>query len=390
VARADGKLSGRVIDLSDHPVSGASVVIKSPEGSEVRVVTDPTGRYAATVAHGGAYTVTFVLGTMQSAERIDIPDDGAATLDGQLEIGGEVIEVHGVHRPLRYPKVKSDPLAIPPYSDEATLGNYWTKAWLLLDVDDHGVVRRVKFLKRPGHGLDDIAVKHALGLLFDPARDKNGVPTRSYVVWPLEWPAAEWLQSRELTMNRLPAFPASKQLGRGLMIDMMPACAEGRGLNLGMIHPTQRDCSVPDLSRADASELWLTRDSGVPVPFVEAAPVINPVKEREDLIASSRRSRTYAIVSTAVTGAAAVGTLVSYWRYSDYSDRVEADMANHRGPGQLAADKDVMHRWELGMIGFLVGTLVSGYTTGYLWSHTSSLSLQATPRGGGVSLAGRF
>ena len=88
------------------------------------------------------------------------------------EAGSEVIEVHG-HVPFDLPTPKADVYKIPPYSDELVLGNHWARAWLLLDVDARGVVTRMKFLKRPGYKLDDIAVKFAFGLRFDPVRDDH-------------------------------------------------------------------------------------------------------------------------------------------------------------------------------------------------------------------------
>jgi hypothetical protein len=291
--------------------------------------------------------------------------------------GNEVIEVHGQQLPIRYAKPKTDVLKIPPYSDKAVLGDYWSKAWLLLDVDERGVVARVKFLKRPGHDLDDIAVKYAFELTFDPARDHNGVPTRSYIVWPLEWPSVGWLQSRQLLPNRLPNFAEVVQLPHGIVFDMLPPCAEGQGLNQGMIHLSQRDCSVPDLSTSDASEPWLVRDPSVPPPAVAAARSIDPAKERADRIASARQNRTYAIVTTATTAAAVVGLIVSYRQFRTYSDRADADMISLvPAPGRIEADQQRMRNWQMGMIGFAAGTMLSGIATGYFWSHASHVALQ--------------
>src|SRR5262245_15417022 len=135
VAVADSKLSGRVTDRSDQPVGGATVIITGPNGSETRVVTDPTGSYVATVPTGGAYSVVFAFGKMKIGGQVDVPADGAATLDGKLELTGEIIEVRE-HRPLQYAKPKFDPLIIPPYSDRAALEDRWVKAWLLLYVDE--------------------------------------------------------------------------------------------------------------------------------------------------------------------------------------------------------------------------------------------------------------
>lgn len=389
-ALADGRLAGRVTDFNDQPVGDASVVVTGPDGAETAVTTDPTGRYVATVHAGGPYTVTFSFGKERVGARVVIPADGAATLNGRLEMGGEIIEVHGTP-PIQYAKPKSDPLAIPPYSDAAVLGDYWSRGWLLLDVDDHGVVARIKFLKRPGHDLDAIAVKHAFGLLFDPARDGHGVPVRSYIVWPLEWPSMGWLQSRQALANRLPIFPDTVQFDHGgIFMDGYPPCAD-EGIDLGAVHPMVRDCSVPDLSRADASEPWLGRDSSVPPPVVAAAPILDPAKLRADQIASARQNRRSAIIATGVTAAMVAGVAVTYLQFSKYHDRVNAEEADQTSlhPG-LASDQDHQRAWEGGMLGFMAGALVSGMATEYFWSHSSVVMLQPTGEGGTLSYAGRF
>lgn len=390
VAVADSKLSGRVTDRNDQPVGGSTVVITGPDGSVTRVVTDPTGGYAATVPTGGAYSVVFTFGKMKIAGQVDVPADGAATLDGKLELTGEIIEVRE-HRPLQYAKPKFDPLKIPPYTDRVALGDYWAKAWLLLYVDDHGVVTRIKFLKRPGYDLDDVAVKYAFGLIFDPARNAHGVPTASYIVWPLEWPSMGWLQSRSLLMNRLPTFPEVFQGSRGVFVDMLPRCAGTGPLNLTSVHPVYRDCSIPDLSTADASEPWLFRDSKVPPPVVADAPVIDPVQHHNRLVGEARRNRTYAFAAAATTGAMAIGIVATYLQFKKYSDRVEADQTSPVfAPGRLEADRGRMHDWELGMIGFTTGAVLSGMVTSYFWSRAAAFSLEARASGGALSYSGQF
>lgn len=406
-AVADGKLSGRVTDVNDQPVKDASVVVTGEHGVEATVTTDPTGHYVATVHDGGSYTVTFAFGKTRIGRRVEVPDNGVATLDGMLELGTEIIEIHDRPKPITYAKPKQDPLAIPPYSDRAVLGDYWGKAWLLLDVDAHGVVNRVKFLKRPGYDLDGIAVKHAFGLSFEPARDKFGTPSRSYIVWSLEWPAFGWLQDHELSTQRLPRFPGYAQEGtpefegivqpgqfaHTIMISGWPPCAGGTGLDLGAIHPTLRDCSVPDLSRADAREPWIARDASVPPPVVADAPIIDPMKLREDQLSSARSYRTSAIVATASTGALMLGTVVAYLQLRKYSDRVSADQNDHSPlpPGQLASDKDRMHNWSLGTTAFAGGGLITALISATLWSHASSdLALQPGATGASLSYAGRF
>jgi len=391
VAVADSKLSGRVTDNNDQPVGGTTVTITAPDGSETRVVTDPTGAYVATVPTGGPYSVVFAFGKMKIAGQVDVPADGAATLDGKLELTGEIIEVRE-NRPLQYAKPKSDPLIIPPYSDRVALGNHWAKAWLLLYVDDHGVVTRLKFLKRPGYDLDEIAVKHAFGLTFDPARNAHGVPTASYIVWPLEWPAMGWLQSRALLMNRLPKFPQVFQAeGGGVLVDILPRCAGTGPMNLTSVHPVYRDCSVPDLSKADASEPWLSRDSKVPPPVVADAPVIDPVQRHNELVGSANRNRTYAYAAAATTGAMALGLAVTYFQYRKYFNRADEDQYRlDFAPGRLEADRASARDWEFGMIGFTTATVLSGMVTSYFWSRSAAFALEARSMGGALSYSGRF
>jgi hypothetical protein len=391
IAFADVTLSGRVLDVNDQPVGGATVTFKSADGTETRAVTDPTGHYAVQVATTGPHWATFKLGKVVIGGQVDVPIDGKVTLDSRLPVGGEIIEVHG-EQPRRPAKPKTDPLRIPPYSDKAILGDHWSKAWLLLFIDERGLVSRVKFLVRPGHDLDDIAVKYAFGMTFDPARDKNGVPVPTYVVWPLEWPSIEWLQLRQQPPTRLPTLPDIIQGDHGIAFDSYPPCSEGAGLNLSLAHPTQRSCAIPDLSRMDAREPWIARDASVPAPVVGPAPIIDMRQERADRIASARRNHTYAIIATAATVASVAGLVVSYQQFKRYSDRYEeSQMGAIAFPrSRIESDLDRRNSWELGMIGFAAGTMVTGIAAGYFWSHASHLSLRAQGDGGAISYAGSF
>ena len=176
-------------------------------------------------------------------------------LTSSSALADEVIEVHGsLPRPIAFAKPVEDPRKLPPYTTEAILTDRWSKAWLFLDVSTTGDVTRVKFLKHAGLDLDPIAVKHAFGLHFTPARDSANRPARSLVVWPVEWPSYWWMQARLGVMTRMPDFSAYN-------IDHLrpPPCAGSGPLQLGSVHPVYRDCSVPNLSHADASEPWYTK-----------------------------------------------------------------------------------------------------------------------------------
>ena len=401
-AFADSKLSGRVTDLNDQPVGGAQVFVTGPDGLETLVRTDPTGHYVATVHTPGGYSIVFSLGKAQMARRIDLPADKAMSLDATLEIGGEVIEVHEKLRPIQHTKPKQDPLKIPPYSDKAVLEDRWAKAWLLLDVDERGIVNRVKFLKRPGFDLDPVAVKFAFDMQFDPARNNHGVPTRTYIVWPLEWPSFQWLQQRYGTTTRLPKYladadevaPAGMNIPKKLpneikkaAYDYWPRCAGTGPPQLNSVHSTLRDCSEPDLSRADASEPWIVRDSSVPPPPVRVAPTIDPVKFREERLATARRYRTSAILSGAVTGALVAGGVVSYLQWHKYADRADAAT----DPLTRSTNEKSATGWEVGMTTFLAGAVGTAMISGYFWSHASqTLTLQPNADGGMVGYARTF
>jgi hypothetical protein len=45
-------------------------------------------------------------------------------------------------------------------------------------------------------------------------------------------------------------------------------------------------------------------------------------------------------------------------------------------PGRLESDQQRMRDWQMGMIGFAAGTMLSGIATGYFWSHASHVGLQ--------------
>jgi hypothetical protein len=169
-----------------------------------------------------------------------------AAADSTATLPDETIQVQGHYvQPVQATPI-SDPTIVPAYSDAAELGNTWSKAWLLLDVDSTGSVRRLKFLKHPGHDLDTIAVQTALRLKFNPARDSSGTAINASVVYPIEWPAHSWLVEHTSFSNRFKPETA-KYLK-----------CEGSGpWNLGHVgSPTLKDCSTPDLSKA-ASEPWI-------------------------------------------------------------------------------------------------------------------------------------
>ncbi|HEY0254156.1 MAG TPA: hypothetical protein VGC41_21655 [Kofleriaceae bacterium] len=140
-----------------------------------------------------------------------------------------------------------------PYSDEAVLSDAWTRAWLVLEVNEQGVVERMKFLKRPGFDLDGIAIATAFAMTFTPARDQYDRPMRSHVIWPLEWPSAGWLVAR----NGIYSAQHLVDVWGNPLENNVP-CAGSGPLQMDSIHPVYRDCSQPDLSKANTLP-WIER-----------------------------------------------------------------------------------------------------------------------------------
>lgn len=255
-AIADDALShlrGRVLDqTSGVPVEGALVMVSGPSGLVATLNTNSDGEYAATVAPG-TYNVIFAHGKSRTSGRISVEAD--ATLDGTLDaMMGEVIVIRDKIKPPVPPKPKNfKPRATPPYSDKAVLSDAWTKAHMLLDVDEHGRVLRYKFLQRPGYDLEKIAEREVAKLEFDPAKDASGKPMRAWVVWSIEWPSAWWLEKLVGTRSTMPpivGFPPRR-------LDSYVPCKGSGPWAMGSVHPTYKDCSKPDLRKASA-EKWIT------------------------------------------------------------------------------------------------------------------------------------
>jgi hypothetical protein len=259
------QLRGRVLDQrSETPVENALVMIAGPNGLVATLHTDSLGEYSAQLP-AGTYNVIFAHGGSRTSGRVVV--EGSATLDGKVDaMMGEVIVIRDKIAPPVAPKPKNYvPSKAPPYSDKAVLSDAWTKAHMLLDVDEHGNVLRYKFLKRPGYDLEKIAVREIAKQKFEPAKDRNGKPMRAWVVWSIEWPSAWWLAKFVGTRSGMPpivGFPPHR------MDDYVPCKGSGPML-LGSLHPTYKDCSRPDLRNA-AAEKWVDLSAGEPVTKVES------------------------------------------------------------------------------------------------------------------------
>jgi hypothetical protein len=229
---ATGSITGSVKDKASGAALGGVSVSVASEGAWATATTEGDGRYTVAKLPPGRYSVLFVFGTARVKRVVDVAAGKPATVDVSIDVAasGEVVEIReqppaskaAIPRPLE--KYGASP---PPYSDEAILSDVWTRAWLLLDLDARGRVTRVTFLKRAGHDLDEIAVREAKKYRFTPARDDAGKAIPSQVIIPMEWPSY-WRE-------------------RTLVSTGKPPCAGSGPLNLGSVHPTYRDCSVPEL-----------------------------------------------------------------------------------------------------------------------------------------------
>ena len=246
------QLRGRVLDdVTGIPVEGALVMISGPTGLVATLNTNSDGTYATKLVPG-TYNVIFAHGKSRTSGRVVVETE--ATLDGRLDAQmGEVIIIRDRITPPVPPKAKNYKReATPPYSDQAVLSDAWTKAHMLLDVDEKGRVQRYKFLQRPGYELEEIAAKEVKKLDFVPAKDAMGKPMRAWVVWTIEWPSAWWLEKLVGTRSRMPpikGFPPRR-------MDHYVPCKGSGPWAMGSVHPTYKDCSKPDLRKA-TTEKWV-------------------------------------------------------------------------------------------------------------------------------------
>ena len=227
-----GELSGIVTAEDGKPLAGLTVHIATAAGAQQQVVTDKQGRYRAVIKDGGAYTMVFVRGAVRLGGQISVPTRVAE---------GDAIEIHETIPPAVMPRPLTSTALIPAYSDAAKDRGAWTRAWLMLDVDEQGAVARLKLLTKPGHDLDQTAVQSAFKLRFEPARDRSGRPTRALILWTYEWPSYWWLTEQKLSAERLPA-----------KIEGVPCKGSGG------THKYFRDCGKVDVGKGMA-EPWIDR-----------------------------------------------------------------------------------------------------------------------------------
>jgi hypothetical protein len=397
------KLTGRVTDVLGKPIGDARIYVMPPSGEREEAKTDRDGRYALDLSEGGALSVVIAVDRIHTYRQVLVKAGTATTLDVEVETdvsGGEVIKI--VDRKLPPPAVAPKPtkdieLSLP-YSEEAMERAAWGKAWLLLDVDETGKVTRIKLLKRPGFGLDQIAIDEAFKLKFEPARDGAGRPMRTLLVWSMEWPSYDWLLGEQGTASRRPpdadamlyhARSQAPNLLRGPLALYEPhalnrvPCAGSGPLNLDSRNRTYRDCSRPDLANADALP-WITPETA-PTALAELSRKPLPMYTRE------RGSRIPEIVATSATGVLVVATVVSFAKFYQYQSLTQGTQWKFESLEDYTEHKNQMRKWDDLSLSLTAVTLVSGAITAFLWTRhqtPDSFSVQPTT-GGAVASFGR-
>ena len=186
------RLSGRVLDTKrGTPVEDTTVLVAGPQGVKYTFATDAKGNFGG-VVEPGEYILVFIYGSARSSTRVTVVPDRLAQVTGKVDSSdGEVIVIREKLRPPVPAKPQQlQRLKTAPYSARAIDADAWTRAFLLLDIDETGTLRRIKWLKRPGFDLEKIALSEVKKVKFAPARDATGKPIRSLLVWDIEWPSA--------------------------------------------------------------------------------------------------------------------------------------------------------------------------------------------------------
>ena len=243
-----------ITSLSVLAIAGC---LSAARGDERAALNRTAPREASIAANDAAPRAGGNAGADEGERRRTATDASAGAGSAPPLRGHEVINIWDLPPPAVLPKPKNWIASkSPPYSDRAILTNAWTRAWLLLDLDARGVVTRFKFLRRPGYDLEPIASREVGKLRFEPARDANGKPTRTMVVWKIEWPSAWWLSDVNGTRSAMPKICKLWHLGIHQdqhREDAHVPCA-GSGPWIG--RAIYRDCSRPDQSKA-LTEPWI-------------------------------------------------------------------------------------------------------------------------------------
>jgi hypothetical protein len=218
---ASGELRGQVLDDDGHPIEGAIVHVASPGGEHLSK-TDHEGRYRVDLGTQPDLKMVFV--------RRIAKINGVRLVETQQSSGEAVLQIEANDQPPQMPKLLSDAPTMLEYSDRAIERDAWTRAWLLLYVDEQGRVARLKLIKDPGYDLGEIALRAASKLRFDPARDKAGKPTPALVVWGYDWPSFRWMRDNRFRFGEIPEE-----------VTTIPCHGAAR------LSDRYRDCAQPDM-----------------------------------------------------------------------------------------------------------------------------------------------
>jgi len=402
-------LTGRITDVLGKPIDEARIYVLPRAGDRLQTSTNKDGRYTIELPLDGAIGVVIAVDRVHTFRNVLIQRATSNTLDVEVEIdtaGGEVIKIvdHKLPTPAVLPKPMTDPQKALPYSQAAFERDAWAKAWLLLDVDEQGVVTRLKLLKAPGFDLDEIAIEEGFKLRFEPARDAAGNAIRTHIVWSMEWPSWNWIIQEGGTIGRNPtehedvnqvphnyrgdltganwARPTVLTFPRTL--DRVP-CAGSGPLNLDARNRAYRDCSGPGIENADALP-WITRET--------ASTYVAELKHKYVPMEMHRGSIVPPLIASGVTVALFTGLIVSYTRFQKYSRRDVDIIFTPEQHAEVDANNERVKKWHDRSIGFAIGLVVSGGVTAFFWSRresNTSFSVQPTADGGGsVSYGGSF
>ena len=199
-----GMLEGRIVEgVSLVAIEGATIIVTDTQRGPVVAsgTTDPNGWFHYKVPPG-TYDILAIFGDSRWIHlHSKVERNKVTQVPGTLSLDAEIVTVHEKtpkpeHRPPEPVRATVKPIL--PYTDQAIDENAWAVGWMLLDVDDQGVVTGFRFLHRPGYGLDKIAEREIWSLRFNPARDVAGQPMASKVLWKLEWPAFHYAKQHKL------------------------------------------------------------------------------------------------------------------------------------------------------------------------------------------------
>jgi hypothetical protein len=240
-ATGSGELRGRAVDADHNPLRQIEVHVVSKNWGEQIVKTDDDGNYKV-VLKGASTETSMIFIRGHRGAHIGGSVAESTTIDGQ-----EAIEIHETAPTVTPARPVNEWIRILPYSKKALLDDEWTRAWMTLDVDDKGQVLHLKWIRRPGHDLDDIAMREAFDIRFNPARDsgKHAMPSR--VVWMFEWPSHSWLTDhRYFDITRMPS-------------DFTTVACQKDGEH----RRDRRDCSQADVTTT-LGEVWLSKPPPLP------------------------------------------------------------------------------------------------------------------------------